>query len=146
MKGWGRRFAAGSAMLGMAFAASANVFINELHYDNAGSDTNEKVEVAAPAGTNLSGWKIVLYNGSGGASYSTVNLSGTVANQCNGWGTVAVAVTGIQNGNPDGVALVNASGAAVQFLSYGGTFAATNGAASGMTSTAIGQSESASTP
>ncbi len=146
MKGWGRHFAAGAATWTMAFAASANVFINELHYDNVGADTDEKVEVAAPAGTNLSGWKIVLYNGSGGASYSTVNLSGTVANQCSGWGTVAVAVAGIQNGNPDGVALVNASGAVVQFLSYGGTFAATNGPASGMTSTAIPQSENASTP
>lgn len=130
----------------MALGASANVFINELHYDNVGADSGEKVEVAAPAGTSLSGWKIVLYNGSGGASYSTVNLSGTVANQCSGWGTVAVDVTGIQNGNPDGVALVNAAGAVVQFLSYGGTFAATNGPASGITSTAIPQSENASTP
>ena len=32
------------------------VFINELHYDNAGSDINEGVEIAGPAGTSLENW------------------------------------------------------------------------------------------
>ncbi|MGH9270793.1 MAG: hypothetical protein ACRDZ2_05935, partial [Ilumatobacteraceae bacterium] len=39
----------------------STVFINELHYDNASTDTGEAIEVAAPAGTNLTGWSIVLY-------------------------------------------------------------------------------------
>ena len=29
-----------------------------------GTDSGEKVEIAGPAGTDLSGWKIVRYNGS----------------------------------------------------------------------------------
>lgn len=130
-------------------AVHADVFINELHYDNVGTDTNEKVEVIAPAGTNLSGWKIVLYNGSDGAPYATYNLSGTTTNQCGGHGTAVVTVPaspGIQNGAPDGLALVNASNAVVQFLSYEGTFTASSGAAAGMTSTPIPQSETTSTP
>ena len=39
------------------------VFINEIHYDNDGTDVGEFIEIAGPAGTSLSGWKIVLYNG-----------------------------------------------------------------------------------
>jgi endonuclease I len=136
----------GLALLGTRLA-SADVFINEFHYDNAGTDSNEKIEVIAPAGTNLAGWSILLYNGSGGASYATLALSGTTTDQCGGHGTVVATVgaTGLQNGAPDGFALVNASGQIVQFLSYEGTFAATGGAASGMTSSAIPQSESDST-
>ncbi len=138
---------AGLALFG-ASSARADVFINEFHYDNSGTDTNEKIEVIAPAGTNLAGWSIVLYNGSGGASYATLNLSGTTTNQCGGHGTVVATVgsTGLQNGAPDGFALVNSSGQVVQFLSYEGTFTATNGPASGMSSTAIPQSETDSTP
>jgi endonuclease I len=135
-------------MLSASLSVHADVFINEFHYDNSGTDTNERIEVIAPAGTNLSGWKIVLYNGSGGAQYATLNLSGTTTDQCGGHGTVVATVgaTGMQNGAPDGFALVNASNQVVQFLSYEGTFAATDGPASGMTSTAIAQSETDSTP
>jgi endonuclease I len=134
-------------MLSVSSSAWADVFINEFHYDNAGTDTNERIEVIAPAGTNLAGWSIVLYNGSGGASYATLPLSGTTTDQCGGHGTAFVTAgsTGIQNGAPDGFALVNASNQVVQFLSYEGTFTATGGPASGMTSTAIPQSETEST-
>lgn len=127
-----------------ASAAHADVFINEIHYDNAGADTNEKVEVAAPAGTSLSGWTIVLYNGSNGSSYATLTLSGSITDQCGGYGTAAIAAPGIQNGAPDGLALVDAGGAVVQFLSYEGTFTASNGPAAGLSSTALTQSESGS--
>jgi endonuclease I len=135
-------------VLSVSSTAWADVFINEFHYDNAGTDANERIEVIAPAGTSLTGWKIVLYNGSGGGEYATLNLSGTTANQCGGHGTAVVTAgsTGIQNGAPDGFALVNPSNQVVQFLSYEGTFTATNGPASGMTSQAIPQSESDGTP
>ena len=45
-------------------AAFAEVFINELHYDNAGADTGEAIEIIATAGENLSGYRVWLYNGS----------------------------------------------------------------------------------
>ena len=41
-----------------------SVFINEFHYDNAGGDVNEGIELAGPEGTDLAGWSLVLYNGS----------------------------------------------------------------------------------
>jgi uncharacterized repeat protein (TIGR01451 family) len=124
------------------------VFINEIHYDNTGTDADEFVEVAGPAGTDLTGYAIVLYNGSGGASYSTTALSGLIPDQQNGFGTVRIdyAVNGIQNGSPDGVALVGPGNVLIQFLSYEGVFAATNGPASGITSTDIGVTENGSEP
>jgi len=119
-------------------AFSQSVFINEIHYDNASTDANEGVEIAGPAGTDLTGWQLVPYNGSGGASYSITDLSGTIPDQMNGFGTLWFAISGLQNGYPDGIALVDPSSNVVLFLSYEGVFTASDGPASGMESTDIG--------
>ena len=126
-------------------APPPSAWINEFHYDNTGADVGEFVEIAGTAGLNLTGWSIVLYNGADGMSYGTSNLSGIIANQNNGFGFVAVNIAGIQNGNPDGIALVN-NGTLVQFLSYGGSFIAGNGVASGQTSVNIGVTEPSTSP
>jgi predicted extracellular nuclease len=129
-----------SGLLPLAAApvlAATPIFINEIHYDNAGTDSGETVEIAGPAGTSLTGWAVVLYNGSGGASYLTVPFSGVIENLQNGFGTASVPTPGIQNGAPDGIALVNGS-TVVQFLSYEGSFTATNGPAVGMVSVDVG--------
>ena len=89
------------------------VFVNELHYDNASTDANEAIEIAGPAGASLTGWSIALYNGNGGTVYSTINLSGAIPNQCANFGVVSVPAAGIQNGPPDGLALVNGLGQVV---------------------------------
>jgi predicted extracellular nuclease len=130
-----------------AYAASPSVFINEIHYDNTGTDTGEAVEIAGPAGTDLTGWSLVLYNGSNGSVYDTDSLSGTIPDLGGGFGVVVVNYpsNGLQNGSPDGIALVDASNAVVQFLSYEGTFNAVGGPADGMTSSDIGVAESSST-
>ena len=119
---------------------------SEIHYDNNGTDAGEAVEIKGDAGTSLTGWSIVFYNGNGGASYATITLSGTIPDQCSSKGTRSFAQAGIQNGNPDGFALINSANQVVEFLSYGGTFVATNGPATGLTSTDIGVTESTSTP
>jgi predicted extracellular nuclease len=124
-------------------AAATGAFINEIHYDDAGTDAGEAVEVAGVAGTDLTGWSLVYYNGNGGGVYATTALSGVIADQDDGYGTLSFAGPsgGIQNGSPDGIALVGPGGAVVQFLSYEGALVATGGAASGMTSVDIGVSE-----
>jgi DNA/RNA endonuclease G (NUC1) len=124
------------------------VRISELHYDNTGTDAGEAIEISGPAGTDLTGWSVVLYNGANGVSYNTRALSGTIPATCDPRGVVVLTypVNGIQNGAPDGVALVNAGGVVVEFLSYEGTFAAVGGPAGGMTSTDIGASETGSEP
>jgi predicted extracellular nuclease len=128
--------------------ATGPVFVNEIHYDNAGTDAGEAIEVAGPAGTDLSGWSVVLYNGANGAAYGTRALSGTLADQQGGFGTVSLsyAINGIQNGGPDGIALIDAAGDVAQFLSYEGTFTAVGGPADGVTSTDIGVAQSGRGP
>ncbi|WP_306131657.1 ExeM/NucH family extracellular endonuclease [Roseivivax marinus] len=118
--------------------------LNELHYDNDGADTGEFVEVRVASGADVSATQVVLYNGSNGASYETVALPGTPSGSDADWDYYTLEIAGIQNGAPDGVALVN-GGEVIEFLSYGGTFTATNGPAAGMTSTDIGAAESGDT-
>ncbi|MEZ4221620.1 MAG: hypothetical protein R3B13_11885 [Polyangiaceae bacterium] len=124
---------------------AAAVWVNELHYDNTGTDTDEGVEIAGPAGTNLTGYSLVFYNGSPTqlTAYGTDTLSGTIPNQQNGYGTLWFPHAGIQNGNstqdqPDGFALVDDLGKVLYFLSYEGSFTAADGAAQNLTSTDIG--------
>lgn len=125
-----------------------SVFINEIHYDNVGTDEGEAIEIAGPATTDLTDWKVVLYNGSNGTVYETINLSGTIPDQQNGFGTLTFSgpSSGFQNGAPDGLALVNASNTVIQFLSYEGVFTAVGGFADGLTSSDIGVTEVSSTP
>src|SRR3954466_5705106 len=63
-------------------AALPAVRISEIHYDNTGTDAGEAIEISGLAGTDVTGWKIVLYNGTGGASYDTKTLSGAIPAIC----------------------------------------------------------------
>jgi len=130
------------------------VWINEIHYDNAGTDQDEGVEVAGIAGTDLTCFQIVFYNGANGLSYATLNLTGTIDDEGCGYGAVWFSHAPIQNGSPDGLALVYnptlcgqpGSPQVVQFLSYEGTFTAVNGPAAGMTSSSIPVQQTSNTP
>lgn len=122
-----------------------NPWINEIHYDNISADANECVEIAGIAGTVITDYEIILYNGSIGTSYSTSVLAGTIPDEGCGFGTISVCFALIQNGAPDGIALVDNGGTVIQFLSYEGSFTATNGPANTLTSTDIGVAENNST-
>jgi len=79
--------------------------------------------------------------------YDTIALSGTIPDQQGGFGTLAFfSGFSIQNGAPDGLALVDDTTTIAQFLSYEGTFDATDGSALDMTSTEIPVTEGSSTP
>lgn len=139
------------SVLGFCLAAEtiAAPFISEIHYDNTGTDSAEAIEISAETNVDLSGWSLVLYNGSNGAPYSTTTLSGsaTEAEGCGiGGGTLLVnySTNGIQNGSPDGIALVDASDNVVEFISYEGELTAVGGPADGLTSIDIGVSEASS--
>lgn len=122
--------------------------INEIHYDNDGSDIGEAIEITAEAGAASTGWEIVLYNGNGGTPYGTVALTGNFSDHGNGRGSLVVNFpsNGLQNGSPDGVALVNPEGNVIEFISYEGEMVAQAGPAAGMTSVDIGVSEPSSNP
>ena len=128
------------------------VFINEIHYDNSGGDINEFVELAGTTGTNLLGWSLVFYNGSANSDglyvdYNTQTFTDiTLSDQANGYGFISMTVSGIQNGAPDGIALVNNLNQLVQFISYEGDFVASTGVAAGVSSQNIGVEEDGGTP
>ena len=126
--------------------SNGEVWINEIHYDNNGSDINEGIELAGAAGIDLTGWSLVAYNGTNGTRYKTTSLSGSLPSQNNGFGTINFNITGLQNGGSDGIALVDDNNQVRQFLSYEGVLTATDGPASGMQSTDISVAETSSTP
>lgn len=125
------------------------LWVNEVHYDNTGTDSGEGIEIAGTAGLNLANYAFELHNGGGPALYNTVPLSGLIPDQQNGWGVVwfALPSNGLQNGPADGIALVDTTlNTTVQFLSYEGTLTAAEGIANGQTSVDLGASEDSSTP
>lgn len=122
---------------------AANLVINEVDYDTIGTDTMEFIEIYNPtaAAVNLSGYLLSLVNGSNGAEYLSLDLSsaGTIA--AYGYlvvssATVSVpagvpvihfayAANNVQNGSPDGIALVHSTtGTLVDALSYEGSVTA----------------------
>ena len=127
-------------------APPATPYISEIHYDNDGADADEFVEVHLPAGTSSTGMEIALYNGSNGAPYGGTIALPAVTAAGDAPAVAVVATPGIQNGGPDGIALLNADGTVREFLSYEGAFTAVGGLADGMTSIDIGVEEATSTP
>lgn len=123
-----------------------DVWINELHYDNLSIDTNEGVEIAGPADTDLSDYSLIFYSGANGEAYRTVPLSGTIDDEQCGYGAIWFPVAGIENGPADGVALVKNEMDVQYFLSYEGSFTAVDGPAIGLTATNIVKAETVSTP
>src|SRR5688500_18198964 len=128
-----------------AVAPQPVVRLSEIHYDNFGTDAGEAVEIEGPAGTDVTDWKVVLYNGSNGLQYNEFAFDGLIpaTQACNGRGVLVTLATDMQNGSPDGIALVDAAGAVVEFLSYEGSFTATDGPAAGMSSKDVGIFEDA---
>jgi len=127
-----------------------NAWINEIHYDNAGTDAGEFVEVVIenPGDIDLGDIAVALY-ADNGTVYRTDLLAAFTEGATIGDFTIytfSYPVNGIQNGPADGLALTY-MGLLIpgQFLSYEGTLTATAGPANGLTSTDIGVSEPGST-
>jgi hypothetical protein len=130
-----------SCLAPAAARAASVVFVNEVDYEQPGLDTNEWLELAGTAGTNLNGWKVELVNGANDAVYGTIHLNNfTFADETGtGWGFFLLGsgtVPGtdqtipgtdglIQNGSPDGIRLIDPSNTVVQFFSYEGTMTGT---------------------
>lgn len=121
-------------------------WISELHYDNAGADVDEFVEVSGPAGTDLRGWWLLGYNGRDGRVYTAVPLDGVLPRQAGDQGALAFAIAGLQNGGADGVALVDPEGEVAEFWSWEGRLTAADGAAAGLRSDDLGVAEHGDTP
>src|SRR5262249_37775539 len=135
-------------------AGSATLVINEVDYDQPGTDVAEFLELknVSSAAVNLSGYTVELVNGAGGGAvvYQTISLPDvtlaagayfvTCANAANTPNCALAASPNtdrIQNGAPDAVGLRQA-GVLIDSLSYEGNAAAPypEGSGEGITDTA----------
>ncbi len=122
--------------------------LNELHYDNSGGDVGEFVEIRIGEGTDPARVSVELYNGSNGGIYNTLALGEDDKTSTLGgfdYYLIELPTNGLQNGSPDGIAIIG-DGAVIEFLSYEGSFIATDGTAAGLESTDIGVAETGGTP
>lgn len=125
------------------------VFLNEFHYDNEDLDELEFIEIAV--GPDFEGplddISIALYNGNGGGVYGSHTLDTFIAGEttASGHRLFAKFIPNVQNGSPDGIAIV-VDGEVSQFLSYEGTITATDGLAENHSSTDIGVAQQDPTP
>jgi len=121
------RFFACVALLALSPSMTvAGVFINEIDYDNVGTDASEWIELVGNAGISLNNYELAFYNGNDAALYATFDLAGanfTFADETNGWGFFVIGIVHsafgvsadytplgwttnvIQNGAPDAVQL-----------------------------------------
>ena len=65
-------------LLLMPLASRAQVKINEVMYDDYGTDDSAYVEIYGPGGTPLSGYQLVGVNGFSGAEYQAIDLTGSM--------------------------------------------------------------------
>ncbi len=139
-------FGTSSAIANVTVGADAgHLVINEVDYDQPGTDTAEYVEIYNPssAARTLVGVSLMLVNGANNAVYSTIDL--TSVGSLAGHGYLVISGTGVtvqaggvpfaptpawtsnavQNGSPDGMALVDTKAVAViDALSYAGAMTA----------------------
>lgn len=125
---------------------AAKGWINEFHYDNAGTDTGEFVEIVLANSTPTNNVSLILYNGGNGTAYATYPLSAFAAGAVtNGFTVYSVATPGFQNGAPDGIALI-IDGIPEDLVSIEGSFLATDGPASAYTLSDIGVFQAGTEP
>jgi len=99
---------------------AAKLVINEVDYDQIGADSNGFVEIhnTGGAAADLANVDLVAVNGGDGSEYDRVALTGTLA--AGGYLDVAIE---LQNGAPDGLALLDGT-TLLDALSYEGAIAA----------------------
>src|SRR5262249_16322287 len=124
-------------------AAGPTLVINEVDYDQVGTDTAEYIEIynASAEAVSLAGLQVLLVNGANNTVYDTIDLGGAgslAGHQHLVLGGPLVAIPGsakkidpvwiqdrIQNGAPDGLVLVDSAALVViDALSYEGSITA----------------------
>ena len=126
-------------------SVASGIVINEVDYDNVGTDSSEYLELYNPStsGTTLAGLSVVLVNGATNTDYASIDLTPIGTLPAGAYLVIAGASVTvpsaalkldplwtqdeIQNGGPDGVALVDTvKGGVVDAISYEGSITAAN--------------------
>ncbi len=133
--------------------AEPTLVINEIDYDQPGSDTAEFIEIknVGPAAVNLAGFTVSLVNGNGGSVYNTIALpavslgageyfvicgDASIVFNCNL--DVSPNSNLVQNGSPDAVALFQGA-TLIDTVSYEGDVPGfTEGSGAGLTDSGSG--------
>lgn len=118
-------------------------WINEFHYENSGEDVGEFIEIMGLSSIDFTRYSLALYNGTNGQTYDIISVPAGTVTSC--YEISVLNPSTIRDGGPDGIALVKDGTTVVEFISYEGTFTASNGPANGLTSIDVGVSESPST-
>ena len=128
-------YSAGTILIGTAISAHAAVVINEIDYDQPGSDTAEFIELynSDTNPVSLDGYTLELINGTNGDAYNSYDLSSHTISAngyfvlCSGAAAIAncnidiASGSWIQNGGNDGDAVALLSeGAIIDSISYEG--------------------------
>lgn len=107
------------------------LFINEINVDGVTTQKAKTLEIAAVAGTNLAGCRIVIYNSIANRVKEDIPLTGIVPNHNNSWGFLSFRMSSIRLAKPIAVAFVSSEDHVIDFVSYGFTFTPKNGIAFG---------------
>lgn len=118
---------AATAALALAAATAGAALINEVDYDQPSTDTAEFLELLLAPGEDINNFTIDLYNGSNSTLYRTLTSADFTAGESAGgyrvYTTGVLPSNAIQNGSPDGIALLE-NGSVVQAIGYEGSFTA----------------------
>ncbi len=60
----------------LSYCFSQNIWINEIDYDNVGSDNYEFIELAGDSSLDLNNFKLEFYNGGCSCLYDSYSLEG----------------------------------------------------------------------
>lgn len=117
------------------------IWFNEIDYDQPGADTDSFIEFKGTGTVEFSGLRLMLVNGQGNTVYQTIDLSSVGVMAGSSWfvvvgnttvtvppGAAKINIDGdwLQNGAPDGVALVDVvSGTVLEYWSYEGSLTGT---------------------
>jgi len=121
--------------------AQPECFFSEIHYENMGVDVNEGVEIVGPAGTNLDGWKLTIYDGAGHHKGDNV-LRGLIPSTQGVLGVVYVKIALPNLSGGHALALIRKNGEISDFISWGGDITPKDGPAAGKKPFRIPVSES----
>ena len=143
---WGTTWSAGDEITlnpqtGCAELNNDIIFINELHYHNVGVDIDEGIEIAGPAGVDLSNYALTIYASTGEvdidiANNGEVQLSGIIDGEADDFGAIWFPIADLRL--IGGAALWNQlTGEVIEFVSWRFIISASEGVAQGMTSSSI---------
>lgn len=124
---------------------TAAVFINEINLAGPSTKRSKTIEIAAVSGTNLLGYRLVVYNIRLDRVKEDIPLTGIVTNEDNGWGTLSFSVSSLSLIRSIAVAFVGPDDHVVDFISYGEVFTPSKGVAYGQTSFDISKITESST-